>query len=99
VAEIAAARNADAVLVAGDIFERNTVSNETIWGVLDALKPFPGPWIMSPGNHDPATVESVWIRISRLGCPNNLVLALTPEPITCSRRPGGHFAGSIAPQT
>jgi DNA repair exonuclease SbcCD nuclease subunit len=81
VAEIAAARRVDAVLVAGDIFENNAVSNETIWGFFDAIKPFEGPWIMLPGNHDAATTESVWMRIGRLGCPNNLVPALTEDPI------------------
>ena len=81
IAETAAERNVDAVLVAGDIFETNTVSDETIWGFFDALQPFSGPWVMLPGNHDPATAESVWLRIERLGCPKNLMLALTPEPI------------------
>lgn len=81
IAEIAAANKVDAVLVAGDSFESNTVSDEAIWGFFDALNHFSGPWIILPGNHDPAIVESVWARIGRLGIPGNLVLALTPEPI------------------
>ena len=86
IAEIAAAKNVHAVLVAGDVFESNTVSDETIWGFFDALKPFSGLWVMMPGNHDPATAESVWLRIQRLGCPQNLVLALTSEPIPIRER-------------
>jgi DNA repair exonuclease SbcCD nuclease subunit len=82
VAEIARERRADAVLVAGDVFETHAVSDETIRRTLNALDGFAGPWVMLPGNHDSALAESPWSRIRRIGAPDNLALATQREPIT-----------------
>ncbi|HEX4079078.1 MAG TPA: DNA repair exonuclease [Rhizomicrobium sp.] len=81
VAALAAERNVDVVLVAGDVCETNTVKDETLRRLMNATRAFGGPWILLPGNHDSALVESVWTRMQRLGLPGNLRLALTPEPI------------------
>ncbi len=81
IAELAAERRVDAVLVAGDVFETNTVGNETIHGLLQAMELYRGPWVLLPGNHDPALVESVWSRIEYLGRPANVHIALTSDPI------------------
>ena len=81
IAELASERRVDAVLVAGDVFETNTVGNETIHGLIQAMEPFKGPWVLLPGNHDPALAESVWSRIEYLGRPANLHIALTTDPI------------------
>ncbi|WP_175149861.1 metallophosphoesterase family protein [Paraburkholderia ultramafica] len=68
IADEAAARNVDAVLVAGDVFDLQTVSDTVIRRLFGALQAFSGPWIMLPGNHDAALVESVWTRAQRLNC-------------------------------
>ncbi|WNC94186.1 metallophosphoesterase [Paraburkholderia sp. FT54] len=68
IAAEAAARNVDAVLVAGDVFDLQTVSDTVIRRLFGALQAFAGPWIMLPGNHDAALVESVWTRAQRLNC-------------------------------
>lgn len=81
IAQLATERRVDAVLVAGDIFESNLVSNETIHGLLHAMEGFTGPWILIPGNHDPAVAESVWQRLDVLGCPKNIHIAMEPNPI------------------
>jgi DNA repair exonuclease SbcCD nuclease subunit len=80
-AELAASREVDAVLVAGDAFDSNDVSDRTIWRVLDALKPFAGPWVFLPGNHDAALAHSVWTRMAAMGLPSNVVIADKPVPI------------------
>ncbi|WP_345816329.1 DNA repair exonuclease [Paraburkholderia sp. PREW-6R] len=78
----AAARKVDAVLVAGDVFDLQTVSDTVIRRLFGALQGFSGPWIMLPGNHDAALVESVWTRAQRLGCiPPNVRVALAPGVI------------------
>jgi DNA repair exonuclease SbcCD nuclease subunit len=75
----AAARNVDAVLVAGDVFDLQTVSDTVIRRLFGALQAFSGPWIMLPGNHDAALVESVWTRAQRLNCvAPNVRLVLEP---------------------
>lgn len=56
----------DAVLVAGDVFDAQTVSDRTIRRLFLALEGFAGPWLLLPGNHDAALAESVWERARRL---------------------------------
>jgi Calcineurin-like phosphoesterase len=81
IAELARERAADAVLVAGDVFDSNVVKDETIRRAMNAMEGFAGPWVLLPGNHDAALAESVWTRIMRWGVPENLLLATSPEPI------------------
>ncbi len=78
-AQLAVDQNCDAVLVAGDVFDAQTVSDRTIRRVFNATGVFKGPWVMLPGNHDAALAESVWTRARRLGAvPDNVHLALEP---------------------
>ena len=81
-AELATDRAVDAVLVAGDVFDAQTVSDETLRRTMEKLRRFSGPWILLPGNHDAALTESVWSRLEALGTrPANVHLALEPAPI------------------
>lgn len=81
-AQLANEHYCDAVLVAGDVFDAQTVSERTIRRVFNATKGFTGPWVMLPGNHDAALAESVWTRAQRLGAvPENVHLALEPGVI------------------
>ena len=76
-AALATEHQCDAVLVAGDVFDAQTVSDRTIRRVFNATHNFKGPWVMLPGNHDAALAESVWTRAKRLGAvPANVHLAL-----------------------
>jgi DNA repair exonuclease SbcCD nuclease subunit len=68
IAALAAERNVDAVLVAGDVFDQQTVSDTVIRKLFGALAGFAGPWFLLPGNHDAALAESVWTRALRLNC-------------------------------
>lgn len=81
IAELAQAREADAVLVAGDVFDSNEVSDRTIVRTLEALKPFSGTWVFLPGNHDAALAHSVWTRMRDMGVPDNVVIADQPAPV------------------
>jgi len=81
-AALASERRVDAVLVAGDVFEDNAVSDETLRRTMNALAGFAGPWVLLPGNHDAALAQSVWSRVRRLAIvPDNVTLATDPEPI------------------
>lgn len=81
IAELAQDRAVDAVLVAGDAFDGNEVSDRTINQTIEALRPFGGDWIVLPGNHDAALAHSVWTRMRSMGLPDNVVIADRPEPI------------------
>lgn len=95
-AGIAAERKVDAVLVAGDVFDLQTVSDKTIRRMFNAMQGFAGPWLLIPGNHDSALSESVWSRAQRLGAiAPNVVCCLEPKPRTVA----GKFTLLPAPLT
>lgn len=79
IGRLAAEREADAVLVAGDVFDANAVADRTLIRMLEALKEFPGDWVFIPGNHDSALADSVWTRLRRREPPANAHLALEPK--------------------
>lgn len=81
-AALAVTHQVDAVLVAGDVFDLQTVSDRTIRKLFNAMAGFTGAWVLISGNHDAALAESVWTRAQRLGVvPSNVTLALQPEPV------------------
>ena len=80
-ARLARQHEVAAVLVAGDVFDANTVADATVHKALQAMAGFPGPWVLLPGNHDACLAECVWTRLERLGRPANLICATTPEPV------------------
>lgn len=80
-AALAQERAVDAVLVAGDVFDSNEVEDRTIHRTIEAMKGFPGPWLLLPGNHDAALSHSVWTRARAMYLPANIVIADRPEPV------------------
>ena len=95
-AALAAAREAAFVLVAGDAFDANTVSDREIQRTLDAMAGFRGPWILLPGNHDAALSVSVWTRLARMRRECEIVVADRSEPIALH---GGDVVVLPAPLT
>ncbi|WP_345798209.1 DNA repair exonuclease [Castellaniella sp. MT123] len=80
IAALASQEQVDAVLVAGDVFDAQTVSDRTIHRLFHALQGYAGPWILIPGNHDAALAESVWSRAERLSAiPANAHVFLQPD--------------------
>jgi DNA repair exonuclease SbcCD nuclease subunit len=97
IAKLATENTVDAVLVAGDVFDTQTVAERTIRKLFNAMQGFAGPWIMIPGNHDAALTESVWTQAQRMGAlPPNLHLALAGKVIEF---PELRFAALCAPLT
>ncbi|CAD5371689.1 Metallophosphatase [Rubrivivax sp. A210] len=81
-AALATAEKVDAVVVAGDVFDAQTVSARSIRRLFNALAAYAGPWVMIPGNHDAALAESVWSHALRLqAVPDNVYLALQPRVV------------------
>lgn len=97
IARLANEHSVDAVLVAGDVFDAQTIAERTIRKLFNAMQAFAGPWIMITGNHDAALTESVWTQARRLGAlPANLHLALNARVIEFSEL---GFAALCAPLT
>ncbi len=79
IGRLAAERRVDAVLVAGDVFDANTVAEGTLIQALDALGEFAGDWVFIPGNHDPALADSVWTRLVSRNPPENVHVLVEPQ--------------------
>jgi DNA repair exonuclease SbcCD nuclease subunit len=97
IARLASEHRVDAVLVAGDVFDAQTIGERTIRKMFNAMQGFSGPWIMIPGNHDAALAESVWTHARRLNAlPANVHLALEESVLDFSAL---GFAALCAPLT
>jgi DNA repair exonuclease SbcCD nuclease subunit len=81
IGQLAIDRSVDAILVAGDVFERNEVGDQLIREALATMRQVKIPWLLLPGNHDPAGPASVWDRIERIGCPGHVHLLHSTEPV------------------
>ena len=81
IAALATQRGCDAVLVAGDAFDDNMVSDREINRTIEAMAGFAGPWVMLPGNHDAALSVSVWTRLAVMKPAARIIVADRPEPI------------------
>src|SRR6266851_3282272 len=53
---------ADIVLLAGDTFDNHQVTSATIDRAGQLLADAGRPVVILPGNHDPATADSIWLR-------------------------------------
>lgn len=56
--------NVDLMLIAGDVFDSEYVTRETYSLLCREFENFGKPVFITPGNHDPASRESVWQRYS-----------------------------------
>jgi DNA repair exonuclease SbcCD nuclease subunit len=75
----ARARGADVVLLAGDTFENNQLSAAVLDHVGGMLADSGAPIVILPGNHDPALLDSVFIRGGFARIPNVHILGVTHE--------------------
>lgn len=69
----------DLVLLAGDTFDHNRVSDELIAHAADLLGDSQLPVVILPGNHDPLTEDSVYHRGGVADLENVSVLGLTHQ--------------------
>jgi DNA repair exonuclease SbcCD nuclease subunit len=85
ISEIATARGASHVLVAGDVFDSDDLPNSILRRGIERMAECSQiQWLLLPGNHDPARGGGVWDRIQRFGVPANVTLFLTAEPLALS---------------
>jgi DNA repair exonuclease SbcCD nuclease subunit len=75
----ARALDADLVLLAGDTFDNHMVDTATIDRAGRLLAEAGLPIVVLPGNHDPATEDSVFVRGGFAGIANVAILGMTHE--------------------
>ncbi len=63
VIDFAEQENAHLLLLTGDLFDSNRVTRKTLDFIVQSLGTFSGKVFISPGNHDPATIEGLYDEI------------------------------------
>lgn len=81
---LAVAEGASFVVVAGDVFDVEGLSNTALRAPVARMARFPQlAWYLLPGNHDPDRREGIWDRLARLDLPPNVrpVREAVPVPV------------------
>jgi len=91
IAELVRESGAEAVVVGGDLFDRDPVDDDDLVRTTEAIRDVPVPFLVLPGNHDSHHPDSVWTSPAfAKERPDNLVLLLD-EPVTVG---GVEFIGA-----
>ena len=89
VGEIAAERGAEFIVIAGDVFEHNSLEKQTRGRALETLKALPLPVYLLPGNHDPLVADSMFTHTRAL---DNVRVIDSSEVVEV--RPGVEIVGA-----
>ena len=65
--DLATREGAAFIVIAGDVFDSNSLSPQTTGRALEALRGLPVPVYLLPGNHDPLVADSVFKLIDVAG--------------------------------
>ena len=60
--ELARSEGAEFIVVAGDVFEANSLSDRVTGRILEKFRDLPVPVYLLPGNHDPLVADSIFRR-------------------------------------
>lgn len=80
--ELATRHDASFIIVAGDVFESNQVSRETLVRTLDALNALPAPVLLLPGNHDPLDGASIFATAEFEKASDHVVILRDRQPVS-----------------
>lgn len=73
---------ASAILLAGDIYDKEQISQVTLAKPIEIMRRFPKiVWHLMPGNHDHLRDNGLWDRLARLQLPANVKLHTTPGAV------------------
>ena len=86
--ELAEDTGADFIVVAGDVFEHNSLSREILARATEMFKRLPVPVYVLPGNHDPLVADSVFYKTSA----DNVHVIADSQPIEVA--PGVELVGA-----
>jgi DNA repair exonuclease SbcCD nuclease subunit len=92
--ELAAAKDAGCIVVAGDLFESNQLGEQTLVRVIDALSRLPVPIVVLPGNHDPLDAASLYDDDAMRALDGRVVVIREDRPFALPGLPGVEFVGA-----
>jgi len=80
--EAAVEAGATAVLIAGDIFEKQQMAQQTLGRAIENMRSFSTvQWHLMPGNHDHVRESGLWDRLARSQLPANVTLHVRPGAV------------------
>jgi DNA repair exonuclease SbcCD nuclease subunit len=82
------------IVVAGDVFESNRLSYQTVVRAVDALAQLPVPVFLLPGNHDPLDAASIFDTTPFRQAPPHVVVLRDTRPMTVPGLPGVEVVGA-----
>lgn len=91
---LAREHRADFILVAGDVFEDNKLSGQTVARTLEAIAETRVPVVLLPGNHDPLDAASLFRSAAFRDPPENVILLDDEEPRTLKGMPDVEIVGA-----
>ena len=91
---LAKENDAQFIIVAGDVFESNQLSRQTLLRSLDALESLPVPVFLLPGNHDPLDGASIFSTKEFLDASEHIVVIRDMEPISVPGIDGVEIVGA-----
>jgi DNA repair exonuclease SbcCD nuclease subunit len=94
IGRLAEEHGAGFIVVAGDVFESNQISRETLARALDALRKLPVPIFLLPGNHDPLDGASLFATRDFLTMPETVVVIRDQQPIPVPGLEGVEVVGA-----
>lgn len=69
------------ILVAGDVYDMEALSQRSINQPLERMRRFPEiQWHLLPGNHDPHRPNGLWDQLRRKKLPDNVIVHVASEP-------------------
>ncbi len=92
--ELAREKQAAFVVVAGDVFESNQLSRQTVLRTLEALKALPVPIFLLPGNHDPLDAASIFLTEEVKAADDHIIVIRNFDPIPVPGVPGVEVVGA-----
>jgi Calcineurin-like phosphoesterase len=80
--EAAVESGATAILIAGDIYEKQQMAQPTLVKPIENMRSFANvQWHLMPGNHDHFRENGLWDRLTRMQLPSNVRLHIRPGAV------------------
>ena len=87
IGKVAMAEHAQHVLVAGDVYDRESPDATTLAAPLEVMRRFSAvTWHLMPGNHDPDLPNGLWHRVLSIGLPENVRIHREAMPISLDQQ-------------
>jgi len=87
IGKLAMSEDVRTVLVAGDIYDKESPDARTLADPLEVMRRFPAvTWHLIPGNHDPDLPNGLWHRVCKIGLPDNVRVHRDAAPVNLDDR-------------